>query len=89
MSGHRSSPVAALSPQASPSGTYTTDPAQAPDGIKTTIRVNAASNQALHATERMFFMRVDDNKLTIKSNTTRNAITGLITNVQLDFVKVD
>lgn len=70
-------------------GTYTTDSTQTPDGIKTTIRVDAASNQALLGTDRTFFMRVDGDKLTIKSNTTRNAITGLITNVRLDFVKAE
>jgi hypothetical protein len=70
-------------------GKYDTDPAQTPAGIKVTIHVDAASNQAITGTDRSFFMRVDGNKLTIETSTTVNAITGVTAFAHLDFVKAD
>src|SRR5262245_19734072 len=43
-------------------GKYDADPVQTADGIKITIHVDVASNQALAGTSRAFFMRVDGNK---------------------------
>ena len=70
-------------------GKYDSNPAQTPAGIKVTIHVDAASNQAITATDRTFFMRVDGNKLTIETSTAVNAITGVTALANLEFVKAD
>jgi hypothetical protein len=70
-------------------GKYDADPAQTPDGIKVTIRVDAASNQAIYDTNRLFYMCVDGNKLTLKSPTVVVPMTGKASVVQADFVKTD
>jgi hypothetical protein len=46
------------------SGEYSSG-AQTPEGIKLTARVDAASSQALTGTDRMYFMRVEADKLTL------------------------
>jgi hypothetical protein len=50
---------------------------------------DAASNQALTGTTRVFYMRVDGNKLTLKSPGVVIPTSGLTSVVQLDLVKVD
>ena len=47
-------------------GKYDVKSAQTPDGIKITIHVDAASNQALTGTNRVFYARVDGNKMFIE-----------------------
>jgi hypothetical protein len=70
-------------------GKYAADPAETPDGIKVTVHVDAAVNQAISGTDRVFFMRVDDNRLTLKSPAVVIPMTGATSVVQLDFVKAD
>jgi Lipocalin-like domain len=70
-------------------GKYDADSAQTPDGIKVTIHVDAASNQALTGTDRIVFVRVDGNKMSFKSPSVVVPITGAISVVQLEFVKAD
>jgi hypothetical protein len=70
-------------------GKYDADPAQTPDGIKITIRVDAASNQAITGTNRVFYMRIEGNKLTVKSPAAVTPMNGLMNVVQLEFVRVD
>jgi Lipocalin-like domain len=70
-------------------GKYEIDPAQTYDGIKVTIHVDAASNQALTGTDRVFFVRVDGNRMTFKSPSVVVPMTGLTSVVQLEFVKTD
>jgi hypothetical protein len=70
-------------------GKYDADLAETPAGIKVTIHVDAASNQAITGTNRSFFMRVDDNKLTIETSTTVNAITGVTAFAHLEFANAD
>lgn len=70
-------------------GRYDADPAQTADGIKITIHVDAAGNQALSGTDRAFFVRVDGTKLTLKSPSVVNAATGVISTVELEFMKAD
>jgi hypothetical protein len=53
------------------------------------IYPDAASNQALVGTTRTFYMRVDGNKLTLKSPGVVIPTTGLTSIVQLELVKVD
>jgi hypothetical protein len=70
-------------------GKYDADRAQTPDGIKVTIHVDAASNQALTGTDRAFFVRVDGNKMSFKSPSVVVPMTGSTSVVQLEFVNVD
>jgi hypothetical protein len=72
-------------------GKYDADPAETPDGIKITVHVDASSTQALTGTERVFFMRVDSNKLTAKSPSllipmSGQTLTGIL---QLEFARAD
>jgi hypothetical protein len=71
------------------SAKYDVDPTQTPDGIKVSVYPDAASNQALTGTTRTFYMRVDGNKLTLKSPGVVIPTTGQTSVVQLDLVKVD
>jgi hypothetical protein len=50
---------------------------------------DAASNQALVGTNRVFYTRVDGNKLTVKTPATVIPTTGLTSVVQLEFVKAE
>jgi Lipocalin-like domain len=70
-------------------GKYVVDPPQTPDGIKITIRVDAAANQALTGTDRVLFARVDGDKLTLKSPAIVVPTTGQTSVVQLEFAKAD
>jgi hypothetical protein len=83
--------VSLMKSHAAYSGKYDADPAQTPDGIKIAIRVDASSSQALSGTERVFFMRVVDRKLTAKSPSLLIPMSGLtLTGIlQLEFVKAD
>ena len=69
-------------------GKYDADPVQTADGIKITIYVDAASNQALVGTDRVFFMRIDGNKLNLKSPSVVIP-SGATSVVQLEFVRAD
>jgi hypothetical protein len=46
------------------------------EGIKLTARVDAASNQAIFDTDRVYFIRVDGNKMVVKSPGVIVPITG-------------
>src|SRR5262249_43799091 len=70
-------------------GKYEADPAQTADGIKITIRVDAASNHAINGTDRVLFVRIDGNKLTLKSPAIVIPTSGLTSVVQREFVKAD
>ena len=69
-------------------GKYDADSVQTADGIKITIHVDAASNQALVGTDRVFFMCIDGNKLSLKSPSVVIP-SGSTSVVQLEFVKAD
>lgn len=79
----------AMKSHAAYSAKYEVDRAQTPDGIKVSVYPDAASNQALTGTTRVFYMRVDGNKLTLKSPGVVIPTTGQTSVVQLDLVKVD
>jgi Lipocalin-like domain len=70
-------------------GKYDVDLAQTPDGFKITIHVDAASNQALAGTNRVFYARVDGNKLKLKSPTLVVGTSGVTSVVELEYVKVE
>jgi Lipocalin-like domain len=81
--------ISLMKSSASYTGKYDADPTPTPDGIKVTIHVDAATNQALTGTDRIFFMRVDGGKLTLKSPAVVVPMTGAISVVELDFVKTE
>ena len=62
---------------------------QTPDGIKVTAHVDAASSQAITGTDRVYFMRVDGNKLTVKSPGVVVPMTGATSVVEFELVKAD
>jgi lipocalin-like protein len=70
-------------------GKYDVDLAQTPDGIKITIHVDAASNQALTGTNRVLYARVDGNKMTAKSPTLVVGTSGVTSVVELEYVKAE
>jgi Lipocalin-like domain len=81
--------VSLMKSHAAYTGKYDVDPAQTPDGIKITVHVDAASNQALAGTNRVFYVRVEGDKLILKSPAIVVPTTGLTSIVQLQFVKAD
>ena len=70
-------------------GKYDVDPAQTPDGIKVTVHVDAASNQALTGTNRVLYSHVDGNKMSVKSSSLVVGTTGVTSVVQLEYAKAE
>ena len=70
-------------------GKYDVDPAQTPDGIKVTVHVDAASNQALTGTNRVLYSHVDGNKMSVKSSALVVGTTGVTSVVQLEYAKAE
>ena len=70
-------------------GKYDVDPAQTPDGIKITIHVDAASNQALAGTDRVLYARIDGKKMTVKSPTLVVGTSGVASFVEIEYVKAE
>jgi len=68
---------------------YDLDPIKTEDGVKMTQHVDTASNEALVGTDRVFFMGVDDNKLSVRSPSVVVPTSGLRGSVQVEFVRVD
>ncbi len=69
-------------------GKYSTA-GQTPEGIKLTAHVDAASSQAITGTDRVYFMRVDGNKLMMKSPGVIVPMTGATSVVEIELVKAD
>jgi len=69
-------------------GKYTTAE-QTADGIKLTARVDAASNEAINNTDRVYFMRVNGNKLTVTSPGVVIPATGATSVIVSELVKAD
>jgi hypothetical protein len=70
------------------SGKYTTAE-QTADGIKLTARVDAASNEAIANTDRVYLMQVNGNKLIVKSPGVIVPVTGVTSVVEFEMVKAD
>ena len=62
---------------------------QTPEGIKLTARVDAASSQAIFGTDRVYFMRLDGNRLMVKSPGVIVPMTGATSVVEFELVKAD
>ena len=69
-------------------GKYSTE-GETPEGIKLTARVDTASSQAIAGTERVYFMRVEGNSLTMKSPGVIIPMTGKTSSAEIELVKVD
>ena len=80
--------IASMKSHVAWTGNYSTAE-QTLDGIKTTIHVDAASSQAIAGTDRVYFVRVDGNKLMMKSPGVIVPMTGATSVVEIDLVKAD
>ena len=69
-------------------GRYSTD-GQTPEGRKLTAHVDAASSQAITGTDRVYFMKVEGDKLTMKSPGVIVPMTGKTSVVEIELVKAD
>lgn len=59
------------------------------EGIKLTAHVDTASSQAITGTDRVYFMRVNGRKLTMKSPGVIIPMTGATSIVEIELVKAD
>jgi Lipocalin-like domain len=69
-------------------GKYTTAE-QTSEGIKLTAHVDAASSQAIFDTDRVYFLRVNGNKMMVKSPGVIVPMTGQTSVVEFELVKAD
>src|SRR5579863_2043311 len=80
--------IAAMKSSVAWTGKYVTSD-QTPDGLKLTSHVDTASSEALNGTDRVYFMRVDGNKLMMKSPGVIVPMTGALSIVEIELVKAD
>jgi Lipocalin-like domain len=79
--------IAMMKTQVAWTGKYTTAEETA-EGIKLTSHVDAASSQAIFDTDRVYLIRVNGNKMTVKGTVTV-PMTGQKSIVEFDLVKSD
>ena len=75
-----------LKTQVSWTGRYVTGE-QTPDGLKITSHVDAATSEALNGTDRVYLMRVEGNKLIMKSPGVIVPMTGATSIVDIELTK--
>jgi len=80
--------VAMMKTQVAWTGKYATAE-QTAEGIKLTAHVDAASSQAIFDTDRVYFVRVNGNKMMVKSPGVIVPMTGQTSVVEFDLVKAD
>jgi Lipocalin-like domain len=80
--------VAAMKSSVAWTGRYVTTE-QTPDGLKLTAHVDTATSGALDGADRVYFMRVDDNRLMMKSPGVVVPMTGALSIVEIELVKAD
>jgi hypothetical protein len=80
--------IAMMKTQVAWTGKYTTAE-QIPDGIKLTAHVDVASSQAIFDTDRVYFVRVNRNKMMVKSPGVVVPMTGQTSVVEFELVKSD
>jgi hypothetical protein len=80
--------VAMMKTQVAWTGKYTTAE-QTAEGIKLTAHVDAASSQAIFDTDRVYFIRVNGNKVMVKSPGVIVPMTGQTSVVEFELVKSD
>ena len=80
--------VAAMKSHVGWTGKYITED-QPPEGLKLTARVDTASSHAITGDDRVYFMRLDGDRLTMKSPSTIVPMTGLPSVVEIELVRAD
>ncbi len=80
--------IAMMKSQVAWTGKYATAE-QTQDGIKLTAHVDAASSQAIVGNDRVYFMRVDGDKMRVRSPGVIVPMTGAVSVVEFELVKAD
>jgi len=80
--------IAAMKTSVAWTGQYTIGE-QTQDGLKATARVDTASSPALPGTDRVYFMKVEGNKLTMKSPGVIEPMTGVTSALVIELIKAD
>jgi hypothetical protein len=80
--------IASMKSHVAWTGKYSTAE-QTPEGIKLTARVDAASSQAIFGTDRTYLIRVNGNKMMVKSPGVIVPMTGAKSVVEFELVKAD
>jgi Lipocalin-like domain len=80
--------VAMMKTQVAWTGKYATAE-RTVDGIKLIARVDAASSQAIYGTDRVYFIRVEGDKMFVKSPGVIVPMTGATSIVEFELVKAD
>jgi len=80
--------IAMMKTQVAWTGKYSTAE-QTAEGIKLTAHVDAASSQAIFGTDRVYFIRVNGNKMMVKSPGVIVPMTGQTSVVEFELVKAD
>ena len=80
--------VAMMKTQVAWTGKYTMAE-QTEEGIKLTAHVDAASSQSIVDTDRVYFLRIDGDKLLVKSPGVIIPMTGQTSIVEFELVKAD
>jgi hypothetical protein len=80
--------IAMMKTQVAWTGKYATAE-QTAEGIKLTAHVDTASSQAITGNDRVYFLRVDGNKLMVKSPGVIVPMTGAKSVVEFELVKAD
>jgi Lipocalin-like domain len=80
--------IAMMKTQVAWTGKYSTAE-QTAEGIKLTAHVDAASSQAIFNTDRVYFIRIDGNKMMVKSPGVIVPMTGQTSIVEFELVKAD
>jgi hypothetical protein len=69
-------------------GQYTINE-QSPDGLKATVQVDTASSPALPGTDRVYLMKVEGNRLTMKSLGVIEPMTGVTSALVIELAKAE
>jgi hypothetical protein len=80
--------VAAMKSHVGWTGKYTTEDHPS-EGLKLTARVDTASSHAITGNDRVYFVRLDGDRLTMKSPDTIVPMTGLPSVVEIELAKAD
>ena len=80
--------IAMMRTQVAWTGKHTTAE-QTAEGIKLTAHVDAASSQAIFDTDRVYFIRLDGNKMIVRSPGVIVPMTGATSIVEFELVKAD
>jgi hypothetical protein len=79
--------IAQMKTQVAWTGRYSTE--RTPQGLKLTAHVDAASSQAITGTDRVYFLHLDGNRLTVTSPGVTVPMTGATSVVEFDMVKAE